>query len=298
MSAPPRGSSDVTGDPGRTSLKARSSNPRPWHEVAPYAFISLVSFLCGVGLASMIVWKAEKLVTLGLIGNLYYIVLLPLGLCASVFLFGILRSYARYRGKVLGGALEVGGPAVIFCLVVIGGFLLPSPQTPFAMTVFVHGEHGMSDLVLKNSGYVVIDLGPDRRRQPIGEKGEAYFSGIPASFRGQKVHLWLESEAFESIEADRKYALGETSLYLAVRPKEGKIFGRVLDSVGNSLVGVKIRVAGLTTTTNESGDFNLAIPGDRMADELDLEAVSSGYAPVRYRVVPNAKATVILSRKR
>src|SRR5713101_5029748 len=131
------------------ALTPRRPNQRPWSKIAPYALISLVCFLCGVGLLSLMIWKANKLVALGLIGNLYYIVLLPLGLCASAFLFGILRSYARYEGKVLGGALEIGGPAVIFGLVVIGGFFLPSPQIPFSMTVFVHGEQSIDDLVLK-----------------------------------------------------------------------------------------------------------------------------------------------------
>ena len=98
-------------------------------------------------------WKAEALTKLGLIGNLYYIVLFPLGLCAAVFLFGVVRSFARYKGEQYGGTLELGGPIVAFVLVVGGGFVLvPKPPSTFPLTVYVHGEADRNDLVLRNSG--------------------------------------------------------------------------------------------------------------------------------------------------
>jgi hypothetical protein len=76
-------------------------------------------------------------------------VLLPLGLAAAGFLFGVLRSYASYRGKHLGGVLELGGPIIAAAMVVIGGFVLvPSPAT-FPITVYVHGERGPQDVVLR-----------------------------------------------------------------------------------------------------------------------------------------------------
>src|SRR5580693_6830864 len=71
--------------------------------------------------------NADLLGRLGLTGNLYYLVLLPMGLAAAVFLFGVLRSYARYSGKQLGGMLELSGPIVAFVLVVILGFVLVKP---------------------------------------------------------------------------------------------------------------------------------------------------------------------------
>jgi hypothetical protein len=114
---------------------------------------------------------AEKLVRLGLVGNLYYVVLVPLGLSVAAFLFGVLRSYAVYTGKVAGGNLELGGPIVGFLLVVILGFVLVPDPSPFAVTVFVHGDSGKQDLVLRNRGAVLLDLGGDRRRELIGDRG-------------------------------------------------------------------------------------------------------------------------------
>src|SRR4029078_2397405 len=99
--------------------------------------IALASFLCGMGVLGLMLWNAEALTKLGLIGNLYYIVLFPLGLCAAVFLFGVVRSFARYKGEQYGSTLELA--SVAFVLAVGGGFVLgPKPPSTFPLTVFVH----------------------------------------------------------------------------------------------------------------------------------------------------------------
>jgi hypothetical protein len=52
-----------------------------------------------------------------------------------------------------------GGPIVGSALVVLGGFYLVPNPLPFAVTVFVHGEGGIHDLLPKDSGEVVMELG-------------------------------------------------------------------------------------------------------------------------------------------
>ena len=69
--------------------------------------------------------------------------------------------------------MVLGGPVVVFVLVVLGGFKLVPNPTQLRLTAFVHGPAGRQDLVLQNAGQVVLDLGPDRRREKIGDKGEA-----------------------------------------------------------------------------------------------------------------------------
>ena len=256
-----------------------------------------VCFFCGLGLLALLIWKADTLVRFGLTGNLYYIVLLPMGLAASGFLFGVLRSYARYRGKQLGGVLELGGPIVAFAMVVIGGFVLVPNLATFPFTVYVHGEAGPQEIVLRDSGRVVMDLGLDRRSEPIGENGQAFFPAIPANFRGQNVHIGVESADFEPVDSSRELPLDGTSLYLAVRRKSGRISGFVQDSDGNPVIGAVVWVAGLSTTTDASGHFDFTIPGNRLKEELDLQAVAAGYAPARLKVVPGSnEASVVLKR--
>jgi len=178
-------------------------------------------------------------------------------------------------------------------MVVIGGFCLVPSQTPFDFTVFVHGENGRADVLLKNSGQVVLDLNNQRRKEKIGENGEAYFAVVAANFRGQEVPIWVESDLAESVTKDQKARLDGAPIYLAVRLKAGHIAGRVQDENGNPLQGAKIGVVGIWTTTDSAGHFEFAIPGDRLKVELDLTASAAGYATKHYNAVPNANELVI-----
>jgi hypothetical protein len=279
------------------SKKSASEDRRS--NIALYGAISLISFLCGAGLLVLMLWNAEKLVALGLTGNLFYIVLLPLGLAAAGFLFGVLESFASFQGKHLGGVLKLGGPVVAFALVVIGGFVLVPSLATFPITVFVHGERGPQDLVLRDSGRVFLDLGGDRRSEPIGGNGQSFFPAIPANFRGHEVLAWVDSENFESIEGSRKHRLDVASLYLPVRRKSGRVAGRVHDQEGKPLSGAEIRVAGVSTSTDTSGHFEITVPGDRLKPDMELYAVAPGYLPEHYTVVPNANEMVVdLKRSR
>src|SRR2546430_3308205 len=130
----PRGGSTESDD-----IQGNAPQQAKIGEIIPYALIALASFLCGIGVLGLMLWKAEALTKLGLIGNLYYIVLFPLGLCAAVFLFGVVRSFVRYKGAQYGGTLELGGPNLAFVLVVGGGFFfVPKTPSPFPFSVYVH----------------------------------------------------------------------------------------------------------------------------------------------------------------
>jgi hypothetical protein len=266
--------------------------------IALYVFVSLVSVVFGLLVLGLLVWKAQVLTALGLTGNLFCIVLLLVGLAPTLILFGLLRSYAFYRGEHFGGVLELGGPSVVFALVVIGGIGLVPNLATFPLTVYVHGERGPQDVVLRNSGYVVLRLGPESRKEPIGGDGQAYFPAIPANFRAQKVPVWVESQEFEVVGAPLR-RLVDPSVDVSVRKKSGRVSGRVQDEEGNAVSGAEVRVAGLSTSTDKAGRFEVVIPGDRLQHELELEAVAPGYTLERYPVVPNANEAVItLTRKR
>jgi hypothetical protein len=271
---------------------------RNWSEIAPYAVLSLGSFLGFLILVGLLLWKVDKLAALGLTGNFYYLILVPLGLTASGFLFGALRSYAKYNGRQLGGKLEIGGPAVIFLLVIILGKLF-SPSVNFPITVYVHGSAGPQDLILKGMGYVLLDLGGDRRREAIGEKGQAFFPEIPPSFRGQRVHVLLDAPGYELANPGQQPSLDGASLYLEVRKKPGHVAGRVQDEEGEPLSGVNIRVANSTATTDPYGHFDIALAATEPQERLSLQAVAPGYLQWNNEVIPNANDIVItLNRRR
>lgn len=271
----------------KSVVNRQAAESSRWPAIAPYAVLSLGSFLCALVLVGLLLWKAELLARLGLTGGFYYLVLLPLGLAVAGFLFGALRSFARYKGRHLGGVLELGGPVVGFALVVLGGFLLPPPTSNFPLTVYVHGESGPQEMVLRDQGSVLLDLGGERRSEPIGSNGQAFFPEIPASFRGQWVNVAIDADGYELADPARQYRLDGASLYLPVRKRPGHLGGSVQDEAGNPVPDATITVVGLSTKTDSSGHFDLAIPADRLRNEMQLQAVANGYAPWRGSVIPS-----------
>jgi hypothetical protein len=243
----------------------------------------LFSFVGALAILVLMLYQAERLVRLGLIGNLYYVVLVPLGLCVAAFLFGTLKSRAVYRGQALQGNLALGGPIVGFLSVVLLGFFLVPNARPFNVTVFVHGEAGVNDLVLRNRGEVMLDLGGDRRRAKIGDEGQAYFAGIPSNFHGQSVKVLLQADGVEPANAAATILLDREDLYLAVKPKTVRLKGSVIDMAGQGIAGADVRMAGHSTTTDDAGAFILTLP-DGPAEMMQISA--PGYSAWRTLVEP------------
>lgn len=281
-----------------TVAASRRKPATPSSKIVPYAGLSIGAFACGLLVLSLMLWKADTLLRLGLTGRVYYVVLLPLSLSVAAFLFGALRSYAVYSGKALGGALELGGPIVGAALVVVGGFWLVPDPTTFPLTVFVHGEQGVDQIVLRRSGKVIMDLGGDRRSVDIGDQGQAFFPAIPAGLRGQEAPVFIDAEGYELAKSGQKLRLEGSALYLPIRPKAGRIAGRVQDEDGKPLEGVAINVAGLSVNSDKMGHFEVTIPGDRMKAEFSLQAMAPNFGSYRTTVVPGGnEVAVILYRQ-
>ena len=203
-----------------------------------------------------------------------------MGLCAAVFLFGVLPSSATYVGKFLGGTLRLGGAVVVFFLVFFGGpHVIPVPST-FSLTAYVHGEGGRSDIVLRNMGAVVLELGPAAQRESIGDKGQAYFPAIPSAFRGQKVPAWVESDTYVSVDPNSDQALNGSVLYLKVRKKilQYQLSGIVFDEAGTPLSDVRVVLPEFHQASYSNGDghFELRVAAESQ-QAVDLIAEKNGY---------------------
>jgi len=286
---------------GRRRDQRSAGKPPPPHSPGPlfYAVVALVAFLFGFAILGMMVWNAQLLVSLGLTGNFYYVLLLALGLSAAIVLFGVLQSSAIYRGNTGWGRLELGGAIVGCALVVVGGFYLVPNPLPFAITVFVHEEGGTNNLVPKDSGEVVMELGGKVQRQEIGPDGTVDFKDIAPSHRGEAVPLWFESNQFESVHPEQRYALKADAIQLEVRKKTGKISGRVQEADGDGapVPNAKVYLGGLSGTTDSGGHFELVIPGDRLRPQMEIEIAANGYELARYPVVPNSEHLVLQLKK-
>jgi len=231
----------------------------------------------------LLIVNADKLTGLGLTGHVYYLVLVLMGLAAAGFLFGVLPSSATYEGTVLGGTLKLSGAIVGAAMVVVGAYFFVPKTSTFPLTVYVHGKGGPQDTVLRNTGRVVLVLGPEPRSESIGENGQAYFPAVPADFRGQEVQAWVESDAYESVDPSAKHRLDSTSLYLVIQRKilRYKLGGTVSDPAGNPLAGVQVMLPEyhVEGQTNDQGRFDLEIAADSQRI-VELVAQKQGYRTV------------------
>ena len=263
------------------------SNPRGTnspHQVPLYALISLCVFGCCIAVLFVLITNAEKLNRFGLLQQIYYLNLVLVGLAASGFLFGVLQSTATYAGRFWGGGnLRLSGSVVGATLVVIGGYYFLPKATTLPLTVYVHGEGGPQDIVLRNSGRVVLKLGPAPQSESIGENGQALFPAVPSDFRGRQVEAWVESDTY--VSPGINVTLDGTSLDLQVKKKvqHFKLAGTVLDSSGKSLAGVRIAVPEYKaeTQTNKDGWYELRIDTDEQR-LVDLVAQKQDYETARF----------------
>jgi hypothetical protein len=253
----------------------------------------------GVAVAILVLMlrHAETLARLGLAGNLYYLVLLPLGLAVAVLLFGVLKSYAAYAGHEVGGDLELRGPIVGFLSVVILGFVFVPSPLPFAVTIFVHGERGPQETILRNRGTVFLDLGGNRQPGAIGEKGEAYFPGIPATFRGQLVRATIDADGYELANDTGWIRLSGDGVYLPIRAQGMRAFGYVKDEGGRPLPSARVSFAEYHTDTDESGFFQLDLSSDSLQSGAKLVVSARGFSSREATVVRGGGEFQILLRK-
>jgi hypothetical protein len=251
------------------------------------SWLPFVWFFLALVVVAMIIVFGEKLVGFGLVNQIYYVVLVALGVGAAGALFAGTRSMARYRGQSTWGTLELGGPPVIFFLVLGAGIYFSPGQRPFGLTVFVHGPGGPQDLILRNQGNVAIDLGADRRVEQIGEKGSAFFAGIPPDYRGKSIPVSVMADGFARTDGSSLRLTGE-SLYVPVRKQGVLLSGVIVDEAREPVPNATVQVAGQTAKTNGSGRFELSIPGDLVKEEMTLDIRADGFVSQTVAVVPNS----------
>ncbi len=231
--------------------------------------------------------SAPMLVRVGLTGHVWYVLLILLGLFAAITVFSLFKSYARYRGKALGGTLELGGPVVVMLVVVVLGFyLVPAPPQRFDLTVFLHGAAGHQAVILRNHGKVSLDLGADKRVEAVGDKGEVRFAGIPGDLRDREVALGLDDDTYELANPAHTIRLNQEAIYAAIQPRQLRLIGYVLDAQGRPLVRARAAIAKASAVTDQDGRFELSLPADLPEGERSITITAAGHEPWRGQAVP------------
>jgi hypothetical protein len=157
-----------------------------------YIVISAIGLLLSFFLLFTFARQLPDLVRLGMSRAFLYVIMLPLGLATSAFLFGALRSTASFRGQVLSGTIELGGPIVACALVIVGCFYFIKSEVP-QQTFFVKTRFHQQSGAPATGGVVKLLIRNATYTQPIDPQGEAVFNELPFEFWHKSASLSYDS---------------------------------------------------------------------------------------------------------
>lgn len=131
------------------------------------------------------------------------------------------------------------------------------------LTVYVQGEN-QQDIILQNTGKLVVDFDNDRRTAQIGENGRTNFGEIPTKFQNKDIGIGLITEGYELIEPNKKYKLDGKPIYLKVKRDQslGRITGIVKNKDGSQFLKDALIMVDNDTfvKTDSMGVFKLFLP--------------------------------------
>lgn len=229
--------------------------------VSPLSWVIITGFgfVLFVGAAVILMIFSNKASNLS--PQMYFFLLVFAALIASGFLFGALKAHAKYSGQLQNGTLELGGPAVIFCLIIYFGLKLKPEADSFDVKFIVFGDESKNELV--NGGLLkVLFNKPDSARI---ENGVVTFNEQPATLLGKSITVtptvagyYRQSQRI-TIPVDGRTPI---ELHLKKQADSLTISGLVVDMQGQPVPDVLIVLAdGLyKTNADQLGNFSLTLP--------------------------------------
>lgn len=229
--------------------------------VSPLSWVIItgLGFVLFVAAAVILMIFSNKAANLS--PQVYFFLLVFVALIASGFLFGALKAHAKYSGNVNNGTLELGGPAVIFCLIIYFGLKLSPEADSFNIKFIVFGDESKNELV--NGGILkVLFHKPDSARI---ENGVATFTELPTNLLGKTISVtpavmgyYRQSQQL-TIPVDGRTPI---EVHLKKQADSLTVSGLVVDTQGQPVPNVLIVLAnGLyKTSADHLGNFRFILP--------------------------------------
>ena len=258
-----------------------------------WIYISGAASLFFLVLAILMILFAPNITGAGITKSIYYIVLIPVGLASAAFLFGALRSSAKYSGKTSYGTIELTGPVVIFCLVVIGGFYFATPDSEFLLTIRTNLVNEPDKIL--NHGLLILDIGDQRLDKQLNENGEVTFAGVPSRYLGKSVNIIPQIKGYKIKGGNQISIPDDRIIYLELEERKDSTLlrGRVINETGNPVDSVIIDIeSGLASSvTDENGLFTLIVPASK-GETVLLTALKNGMTGYREFVTVPEKGSI------
>jgi hypothetical protein len=272
-----------------------------------WVWISGIAFLISFSASVILIVFGKQLDDLGISGNIYYIVLIPLGFSSAAFLAGAMRSYASFKSNqtLPYGKLSLSGPVVIFALVVVGGFVVPNLNKVqhFDLKLHIIREDQPNDLL--NEGTLNLYVGKETKTEEI-HRGEVTFNNIPVTFNDKIVKLQLLGLKNYQLADPHGILITKSENYVEVtiiRTKQSlatKIKGSIINDKNEPIKNAFLNFGSGTTTgtTDSNGDFIVTVPftsGEKIPLKITVnklilfneEITISADVPINLKLSPN-----------
>ena len=235
-------------------------NPEPEKRISKlnWVILSGLGFILFVAAAILLINFSNA--TGSIKPQIFYFLLVIIGLIASGFLFGALKSHAKYSGKVYNGTLELGGPTVLFIIVIYMGIKFSASPATFNLRFTVFGSTDKSELINNGMLKILFDK-PDSARII---NGTVDFTDISTDLQGKKITVIPIVAGYEvnAQEIALPYTGSSAEIHLKSKPDLIAISGIVIDNGGQPVPEAVITLAdGLyTCKTDDFGNFKLIVP--------------------------------------
>jgi len=264
-----------------------------------WVYISGAASLFFLIAAILMIFLSPRLSEFGITKSFYYIILIPVGLASAAFLFGALRSSAKYSGKTSYGSIELTGPVVIFCLVIIGGFYFASPESDFLLTIRTVDPAKPEKII--NEGTIIIDFGDQRLDKKLNENGEVMFSGVSSKFIGKPVNIFPQIKGYKIKEGNSIPIPENRIIYLELteRIDSTLLRGMVINDKGDpeDSVFIDIESGVASAASDDKGRFSVVVPASA-GETLLLTAVKNGTTLYRDFITVTERGSITIKLKK
>lgn len=263
--------------------------PIPWEKNTSqisWVWISGIAFLLCLLASTFLIFFGKRMENLGITGNIYYIILIPLGFSAAAFLAGAMKSYASFRSNetLPYGKLNLSAPIVIFVLVVSGGFIMPGLNKNGKFDWKLRIVNKDQSTVAFNKGVVLLYIGKYTRKEDI-HNGEVVFPDIPENYNNKKGIVSLQmvddyqlSGPSDFIISNNEDLVNQIYIRRTAQSVSTNVRGSILTSksepAGKVLVNFSSGLA--TCYTDQNGDFSVTVPlppGEKVPLKISMNGI-------------------------
>jgi hypothetical protein len=239
-----------------------------------WIIISAVGFVVFVVAALLFSFYSDKINFIS--PSAYFFLLVIIALMAAGFLFGALRSHAKYSGKAYGGTLELSGPVVVLALIIFLGYKYRPIQQSFNFTVNIFSATDTSEVI--KTGSTELFFGNAHQTKNISD-GQSVFSELPSDYKGKTITLIAHADGYATKREAISVPLDNSAvnIYLQKIPDSVTVAGLVKDKKGTPIKNAELVFADgkFKTTSDAYGNFQIGLPY-KDGEEVTLRVYTAG----------------------